>query len=163
MLVRQGDAMDAEDFAVEARRFCEFVDTAHTLDFEPRVREGRRRLAAVVALGCALPAGAAVRNAVKIARAADPESWPGFGSFQAYTHTLDPFDLSADSADLGTGDLSDDFLCIYRDLRDGLSELEQNGADSALWSWRQSFDSHWGTPAVSALRMVHEAVWRLRG
>lgn len=153
--------MDANEFAAEATRFCIFVETAHTLEFQPRVREGRLRLASVLAAASRLPAQA-TRTMSRGPKASLPESWPGFGSFSAYREVLDPFDPN-EAPEMGDSDISEDFLEIYRGLKDGLTELEQNTPEAALWSWRSSFDSHWGTHAVSALRVVHEAVWRLRG
>jgi hypothetical protein len=54
-----------------------------------------------------------------------------------------------------TGDLADDLADIYRDIKKGLDLYETGHVTEALWDWNQSFHSHWGRHATSALHALH--------
>ena len=63
-----------------------------------------------------------------------------------------------------TGDLADDLADIYRDIKEGLSLAEADHLPEAMYSWRESFRTHWGRHASSAIRVLHiwcenEAAW----
>jgi hypothetical protein len=52
------------------------------------------------------------------------------------------------------GDITDDFLDIYADVKEGLLAYVVN-EQSAVWHWRTTFGFHWGAHAASALRALH--------
>lgn len=52
-------------------------------------------------------------------------------------------------------DLVDDLFDIYFDLQRGSAALASVGWQEAVWHWRDSFVSHWGRHAVSALKALH--------
>ena len=70
-----------------------------------------------------------------------------------YPDVIDPTDKSSHS--VGYGDLLDDLTDIYRDLSGPLRIYNAGNVDAAVWGWRFSFYSHWGTHLVSALRILH--------
>ena len=74
--------------------------------------------------------------------------------FQYYRSVFDPLNLGS-TEEIVTGDLHDDLADIYRDLRKGL-ELHRNGSGvrRALSFWVDSYFSHWGHHALSALSAI---------
>ncbi|WP_440224250.1 DUF5063 domain-containing protein [Dokdonella sp. MW10] len=57
-----------------------------------------------------------------------------------------------------TGDLADDLADVWRDLRAGLALYDKGNGAAAAWEWRESFRSHWGRHATSALYAIQ--CWR---
>ncbi len=55
-----------------------------------------------------------------------------------------------------TNSLADDLADIYRDLKGGLSLFEANHPIDAAWTWRFSFQTHWGQHLVGGQRAIHE-------
>lgn len=52
--------------------------------------------------------------------------------------------------------LADDLADIWRDLKGPLLLLEDRGEEAdAVWEWRFSASTHWGTHAAEAIRAVH--------
>ena len=49
---------------------------------------------------------------------------------------------------------ADDLADIYRDLKEGLELYEAGHVAEALWEWSQSFNTHWGRHASSALHAL---------
>ena len=59
------------------------------------------------------------------------------------------------------GSLSDDLADIYLDVNEGLALLAAGGSEvDAVWEWRFSFWSHWGTHAADAIRVIHTGLGR---
>ena len=54
-----------------------------------------------------------------------------------------------------TGDIHDDFLDIYRDVKSGLLAYDLGRQSQAVWHWRFTWGIHWGEHATSALRTLH--------
>ena len=73
--------------------------------------------------------------------------------FQYYSEVWDPIEVPG--AEPVTGDLADDLMDIYVDLRQGLRYFEQNRTVQAIFHWTFSFGVHWGRHATSALRVLH--------
>jgi hypothetical protein len=142
-------------FAETARRYCEFVDAAASLDLDERLHRARLELSRLVHAACHLPAGDAdapdVDTDVSI-----PTNWPGFGDLDLYQKIFDPY---VDEAPVW-GSLSDDVLDIYRDLQCGLVAYDAGQVGAAVWHWRWDFDHHWGAHAVDALQALHRACYR---
>ncbi|UXH79252.1 DUF5063 domain-containing protein [Roseateles amylovorans] len=55
----------------------------------------------------------------------------------------------------GMGDLGDDLLDVYTDLKRGLVLFEAGMVDDALWHWSFLHRIHWGRHAVHALGALH--------
>jgi Domain of unknown function (DUF5063) len=53
------------------------------------------------------------------------------------------------------GDLADDLLDIYADLKSGLLHYDAGNVQQAVFQWRFSWGIHWGRHATSALRAMH--------
>lgn len=143
---------DAARFASEAMAFCDFVERAHEVELVPRLALARDRLLSLYAAACTLPEVFADGSDVELA---DLPSWPGFGDREHYAETLEPYDLGTTA--LGIGDLSDDLLEVYREVKSGLLLWERSEVAAAIWTWRDGFQIHWGVHATSALRALHWA------
>ncbi len=62
------------------------------------------------------------------------------------------------------GMLWDNLADIYRDLLGGIRRYELGTEDaklSAVWDWRDGFESHWGDHALRALMTIYEIRFRL--
>jgi hypothetical protein len=53
------------------------------------------------------------------------------------------------------GDITDDLVDIYADLKEGLMLLDAVDRPRAVFHWRTTFGFHWGRHATSALRALH--------
>jgi len=87
-----------------------------------------------------------------------------FGSlpFSYYGVVFDP--LLEPPEDPVVGDLADDLADIYHDLHEGLSLERAGHHGEAIYTWRDSFRTHWGDHATSGIRALHawfekEASW----
>ena len=69
-----------------------------------------------------------------------------------YSDVFDPWEMSEEPV---VADLADDLRDIYLDLQMGLAALESSPWQEAAWIWRNSFCTHWGRHAVSALKVLH--------
>lgn len=140
-------------FVEAARDFCEFVETASTVEsVAERLHLGRHCLAKLVAAGAALPLVEATTDKVLLWDGT-PSDWPCFGPHDLYWEVFDPYT----DEDRVAGSLSDDFLEIYRDLKGGLVAFDDGLHQDAVWEWRFHFDHHWGEHAVDALRALQRA------
>lgn len=73
--------------------------------------------------------------------------------FQYYSEVWDP--LEVPGAESVTGDIADDLMEIYIDLKQGLVYIGQQQVEEAVFYWRFTFGAHWGRHATSALRVLH--------
>jgi hypothetical protein len=53
------------------------------------------------------------------------------------------------------GSLTDDLSDIYHDLQEGIVLYEGKKYNEAVWSWKFSFETHWGSHAIDAARALH--------
>jgi len=53
------------------------------------------------------------------------------------------------------GDVGDDLLDVYRDVRAGLVSLDRGNAHDAAWHWSLLFRIHWGRHAAGGLFALH--------
>ena len=70
-----------------------------------------------------------------------------------YADVLDPLVVPGGEASIG--DVCDDLADIHRDLTSGLALYRAGHRAEAVWEWRESFQTHWGAHATSALRALH--------
>jgi hypothetical protein len=148
-------------FASCVADFCAFVQQAHTRSLDERLTETQRHLLRLYAGGVTLPdvhdlPDEPEDEATKLALAQasePPATWAGYESHEYYWETFDPY--KDDS--LVAGLLSDDVLDIHRDLREGLAwwRATPPQVDRAVWTWKFSFQTHWGSHAIDALRALH--------
>ncbi len=76
---------------------------------------------------------------------------PFVGSF--YRTVFDPDPRNTDEPVIG--DLGDDLLDIYKDIKAGCLLREQGRSQEALWHWSFMHRVHWGQHAVGALAALH--------
>jgi hypothetical protein len=73
-----------------------------------------------------------------------------------YYNACEP-NLDADPEYL-VGSLADDIADIYCDVCTGLRMYRAGHRLDAAWHWRFSFQSHWGSHAADAIRVLHRHV-----
>ena len=77
--------------------------------------------------------------------------------FNYYWTCLDPLDFQTKS-EIGCGDLTDDLVDIYKDLKKGILLLEKEnlGAkENALFKFKFDYKYHWGEHCIEALNIIH--------
>jgi Domain of unknown function (DUF5063) len=137
-------------FVDAARAYIGFVETAHTCVEAERPARALKVLTAIYGAALELPSVEPGDFETPEAPVA-PEAWPGFGPRDFYFEIFDPY---VDEPSV-TGSLSDDCLDIYRDVRRGLTLLDEGKVEAAVWTWRFGFHSHWGAHAIDAMRALH--------
>jgi hypothetical protein len=76
---------------------------------------------------------------------------------------FDPYDPPDESEIVGN--LADDLVEVYLELRSGLRKWERGDSGGALWEWRFGLESHWGRHvtsalgAINALASAHDLDW----
>lgn len=70
-----------------------------------------------------------------------------------YSDVFDPHTVPGEVPVVG--DLGDDLADIHRDLTRGLLLYRAGHSAEAEWDWRNSFWTHWGRHASSAIRALH--------
>jgi hypothetical protein len=73
--------------------------------------------------------------------------------FQNYGEVFDPTVVPPETPVVG--DLADDLLDIYADLKAGLLYYDAGHIPTAVYEWRFSWAIHWGRHATSALKAMH--------
>jgi hypothetical protein len=147
-----------------AGAYCTLVETAHTLTEVDRVRQAAVVIADLYAAGLRLYRPAQVTSEPSDADVVVPDfglpsTWPGLGA-SYYSETLEPLDVIDQS--VGLGDLNDDILDIYKDVREGMVYFQHGCHQHATWHWWLMFHSHWGDHAVGAMRILHQMVGKNR-
>jgi hypothetical protein len=86
-------------------------------------------------------------------------------------HKLEPYNFYWDTLNLfayldeaayAAGDLADDLIDIYGDLKVGLNSFDkgtETNVRGAPWHWQFSFSTHWGKHLVDAVRVLHYLVF----
>lgn len=143
-------------FVEHARAYCAFVE-------HPVAENWSRSAAQLLA---SLYAGALSLDAVDpgtldVEALELPPAPTSISAAPPYWMVLEPLAMEQDAV-IGVGDLKDDLLDVYRDIRKGLAALDADPA-TAQWYWRMMFDAHWGAHASDALRILHALAQRERG
>jgi hypothetical protein len=73
--------------------------------------------------------------------------------FQYYGEVFDTTRVPPEEPTVG--DLADDLLDIYTDVKAGLLYFERGHAQQAVFQWKFTWGVHWGRHATSALRAMH--------
>jgi hypothetical protein len=139
-------------FASAAREYCLWAEAAPG---ETDMLVARRHLASLIAFALVLPDAAPDS---KDPDAIPTDAWRAifqrFGELPVnyYNNCVDP--LHACGAEPSLGDLADDLADIWRDLKGGLVLFDAGHAIAAAFAWRESFITHWGRHASSALYIV---------
>ena len=145
-------------FISAARGYCRVVEHAHELPLPERAARFIESLTAVYGAAIRLPE---MGESLDLnSHPSRPAQWPGFDGLEHYWMVFDPYDM-ADHEPV-VGDLTDDLLDIYRDLRRGLDILnERDSLGDAVLEWNVHF-THWGHHAVDALCALHHLHLRVR-
>ncbi len=142
-----------EHFLESAQQFCGFIDRAESLEAQPRavLAHLARLYAATFFLSPAEPTETFDVWSVACAKPV----WSGLGQ-SYYAVVENPFDL--EGPEIGTGDLDDDIVDIYFDVKRGLVAYEAGHHRDAQWFWIHSFESHWGAHAANAISALHRLI-----
>jgi Domain of unknown function (DUF5063) len=145
------------DFASLARDYCSWCEGPRSPDPEQLLREATRHVARLYAAALELPVVEFSDHPDRPAMGQDAWNvmFKSFGSFP-FNYYREVFDPSIEDSDEPVvGDVADDLTDIYSDLTEGLWLLDHGHALAAVWTWKFTFDAHWGRHAVSALRALH--------
>jgi hypothetical protein len=143
-------------FVNAARSFCSFMERPAAHD---DVELAAKALAALYAAGLSLPAVEPGSAETAEYRPRDTPIPRDLGA-QYYYEVVEPLDLTG--AEDVVGDLDDDLLDIYKDVKEGLGAFDAGHVQSAGWHWRFTLEAHWGDHAVDALRVLHRLVVKKR-
>jgi hypothetical protein len=78
---------------------------------------------------------------------------------QYYWETLAPLPVDQD-AKTGMGDICDDLMDIYGELKNGLELWQRGEREAAMKHWKSGFVIHWGEHAVSSMQTLHWALFK---
>lgn len=157
---RSGDDVE-EQFAVAASLFCRFVEGRP----DPKDLQVCRLLASMLceltALGFALP-DVEPANERPLGDGITVDV-PALPCGHLYWEIFDPYEgvAKAQPGEPVLGDLADDVLDVYRDLKVGLAVWKSDapdGRDEAVWYWKFQFKVHWGEHVTGALRALYWSV-----
>lgn len=145
----------APAFAQLARGYCSWCEGA-ALGPEPEAQAAfwlARLYAAALGLPSADDADGDEDPELPAADLAQAES--NLAPFRGwyYRECFDPDPLLSDEP--GMGDLGDDLLDIYADIKRGLVLFDAGKAYEAVWHWSFFHKVHWGRHAVGGLFALH--------
>jgi Domain of unknown function (DUF5063) len=143
------------EFAEIARGYCAWCE-GQSLGSDPEFHAARwlaRLYAAALALpqvACKTEDGDLDLPEPELARAKSNLA-PFVGWY--YRECFDPDPLLNEAPCMG--DLGDDLLDIYKDIKGGLVLFNTGNANDALWDWAFLHKIHWGRHAVGGLFALH--------
>ena len=86
----------------------------------------------------------------------------GLDESRYYWHVFDPSqDYDVDPV---CGDLGDDLLDIYKDIKPALLLYDIGGEveiEAAFWNMKFNFDNHWGEHCINAIYAIHYFIKRV--
>ncbi len=143
-------------FATVARSFCAWAE-AQPGAVEAEAKMALRLLADLSSAIMATPSlgRCEVVEGERISNKEWKDIYRRFGSlpFNYYSTFFNPTKVNEDESVVG--DLADDLADMYRDIKDGLRLYDHGHIAEAVWSWRNSFQTHWGRHATNALYVLH--------
>jgi len=150
----KASATHLNDFSKTARAFCAWCEAS---DSELTDQQAAYWLCCLYAQALLLPEtesgnenglpelpAAALKNAV-----ANLATFSG----RYYREVFDPDPLLGDEPLMG--DIGDDLLDTYKDIRAGLVLFDKGEASEALWHWAFLHRIHWGRHVAGALYALH--------
>jgi hypothetical protein len=146
-----------DDFAKLAHRYCtwsESLTTNSSVDLD----ELLLLLSSLLNAALSMPLPEAFDSYIEAQRYTHKERQDIFRKyapvqFQYYREMFDPHDFN--EKEPVTGDLHDDLSNIYCDLKPALSLYNDGHVTEAAFSWRLSFNIHWGEHLLSAMRAIY--------
>ena len=141
-------------FALEARRYLDWIARAPSRSLADRLTGARARLLALYQAACALPVVTPSDDELDTGPdPVAPAGWRDLDRYDGYHEVFDPYVASEPVM----GSLSDDLLDVHADVTRGLHLWERGAYADAVWHWRLLFETHWGDHAIDALRALHRA------
>lgn len=140
--------------ASDYRSWCEEPRASDPMQL---LREATRHVARLYAAALELPE-VAFTDHPEPPDLSEPDWKAMFKTFGAlpFNYYWEVYNPSIDDSDEPVvGDVADDLTDMYSDLIKGLWLLDHGHTRAAAWSWKFTFDAHWGRHAVSALRALH--------
>ncbi len=143
-------------FEKAARDFCAWAEMDPVEDDALRALE---LLTKVYALGLELPFPAPIKDELGPS-VGEEESERVFKRFSKippgyYSTAEEPLEVPGKTL---VGDVHNDLRDVYVDLREGLMLWDAGDLQDAVWTWRNSFRSHWGNHATEAIHVLHRAL-----
>ena len=142
-------------FAEVARGFCEWCE-GHSLGTEPEAVAAAwlcRLYAAALLLPAVGPENSEGLPALPQAEAARAQDNLSCFNGRYYREYFDP-DPTLDEEPV-MGDIGDDLLDTYKDIKAGCVLLARGQIAEAMWQWSFLHRVHWGRHAVGALFALH--------
>lgn len=153
--------MSAESTAVArfvdvARRFCTWCESE---PLEAQERTISTLLAELYAAGLQLPRPP-IHQGYDYDEVPQPVKQRILGNFSSlscgyYWHALEMDPLAEADSQMGMGDVSDDLMDVYGEIRCGFLHFDAGRTDEAIMHWSSSLYIHWGTHATDALSALH--------
>ena len=148
-------------FRTAAEQFCAWVE-APTEDAEGELHLAMRHVSELYMRAVTMPGADPDPSAPEAALDKNDHkaAYERFGRLplQYYGEVFDTSRLPPEEATVG--DLADDLLDIYTDVKGGLLYFAQGYPEQAVFHWKFTWGVHWGRHATSALRAMH--CWRTR-
>lgn len=143
------------NFVNTANNFCNLVEKAEECTLPVRLSKFGILLSEVYSAALQLPEMEPTDEKTINLEVNLPQ-FAGFDNFNYYWELFDPFKLE----EAICGNLLDDILDIYLELKRGLIAFEDNSFENGdvVWYWRYGFSIHWGHHVVDALRVINKAI-----
>lgn len=147
-----------------AQNFCIYIENEIQTDKDEFVQKARKLVAALYTAALQIPK--LVYDSLDsdcdyaISKEAEAKITTSIYSripFQYYWITLEPFQTIGE-IETGMGDVADDLLDIYKDLKASLLAYNSAGKhtrERALWLLELGFTHHWGQHCIDALQAIH--------
>ena len=148
---------EAEAFRRAAEAYCRWAEAEAATEQE-EAQTAVRLLASLLHEIHGVPAGQAEdlpEHDILLKGESTRAIYKRFGAlpFQYYFDVFHPTHVPPEQAD--AGDLADDLMDIYVDLKQGLAYASAGHVSHAVFHWQFMFGVHWGRHAVCALRALH--------
>lgn len=150
----KSSAIYSSDFAEVARAYCWWCEAAHSEHSDSQAAYWLSRLYSQALL---LPqVGPENEDGLpELPPEALAEATKNLAAFAGryYREVFDPDPLLADEPVMG--DIGDDLLDTYKDVRAGLVLFDRGETNEAMWHWSFLHRIHWGRHAVGAMYALH--------
>lgn len=147
-----------EKFVRAAREFCAWAEGKPGEDEDAKALS---LLSGVYQLGLSLPFPPPIKEELGPEVSPDDSDsiYRRFASVSVsyYSECADP--LLLENGEVVIGDVHDDLRDIYVDLKEGLLLHDSGEKQDAQWTWKNSFQSHWGSHATAAIHVLHRKLF----
>lgn len=144
---------DVKDFLNSATQFCSMIENIDSCNDSKKLTSLLISLLDLYAKALGLPEIEQENDTLSTFDIHVPKVT--FGQFDYYWEVFDPYELKEPMG----ASLTDDVLDIYKEVKKGLLLYEQNVEVEAVWQWKFSFETHWGSHTVDAIRALHSAIY----